>query len=192
MLLPTLVRDGNAAGPARLLPPRVENDYLRGEFDSSPPIVSQIESFFSKKDAKNDHEGLFGAAGGSGPSMYRESIKLHSWLCVAQIVFYGGQIVVRDAWAIFFDSSTIGNPPYAVPEAAVFALLVAVSAAQLWLVPTTFLNYCFATSIETMTKDWAVRKAKRESRALEEEMMEPTTIQRERATKREADQGVFF
>jgi hypothetical protein len=149
MLLPTLVRDSKGGDEAILLPPRYEVDELFQKFNSSPGIFGKIESFFGKP-ARNRHEELFGAAGAAGPELYRNSIKFQMWLAVSQVLLWGGQIVFRDMAAIV-RGSEVGNPDLLYPELALFGLYVALAAAQLWLVPQTFLNYCLATSIESLT-----------------------------------------
>lgn len=174
MLVPTLVRDGGPQGPAVLLPPRYQDEKLRQSFNSSPDWVKPIEEFFRKEkptDGKENngskafHTQLFGAAGESGPEMYRNSIKFHTWLCVTMIVFYTSQIVFRDFSALVAAVSDpeiilrLGNAETVLPELLLFGAFVVFSIAQLTLTPRTFLYYSYATSIEEYTQDWAMAKA---------------------------------
>jgi hypothetical protein len=99
MLVPQLVRDSKAGGTPILLPPRYQDTMLLEEFNSSPYPVGAIESVFGKP-PRNCQERLFGKAGAAGPEIYLKSIKFHMWLVVSQIIFWGGQIVARDAFAL--------------------------------------------------------------------------------------------
>lgn len=159
MLSPTLVRDSNAAGGEVLLPPRYENeDFLREhEERASPFIVRYIESIWAKP-ATNNHERLFGAAGAAGPALYRNSIKYHTWLVTAQIVFWVPQIVLRDAQA-YYNGWQVGNPDLLVPELIVFGTFVLLAAGQLVFAPTAFLTYCLVTSIEQLADETMVQDA---------------------------------
>jgi EF hand len=160
MLVPTLVRDSRMENTARLLPPRFEDDQLLADFNSSPGLVAWIESSLGGNDrpARNGHERLFGAAGAIGPHLYRDSIKFHTWLVVSQIVFWGAQIVARDAAALWQGAET-GNPELVVPELAIFGFYVASAIAQLWLAPQTFLNYSLVTSIEDLASEYAIQES---------------------------------
>ena len=157
MLVPVLVRDSSTGCRATLLPPRYEDKQLMKEFNSSPSIFGWIESFFSEP-PRNDQEKLFGAVGAAGPELYRNSIKFHTWLIVSQIVFWGTQIVARDANALI-QGLEVGNPDLLVPELVVFALYVTSAIGQLLLAPQTFLNYCLVTSIEDLAMDSAINEA---------------------------------
>lgn len=157
MLVPALVRDSKTGGQATLLPPRYEDEQLLEEFNSSPFVFGWIESFFGKP-ARNDQERLFGAAGSAGPSLYRNSIKFHAWLIVSQIVFWGTQIVARDASALM-QGVEVGNPELLVPELGIFGFFVASAIGQLLLAPKTFLNYCLVTSIEDLAMENAITEA---------------------------------
>lgn len=89
MLLPTLVKE-TSDSEAILLPPRYLDPFLLEQFNSSPSIFHWGEQFFTgggskTHPARNAHEELFGAAGAKFPSIYRNSIQFHTWLCVAQI-----------------------------------------------------------------------------------------------------------
>jgi len=165
MLVATLVRDG-MDGPAVLLKPRYQDELLRSQFNSSPGWVRPIEQFFTGggTPARNPHEELFGAAGADGPALYRNSIKFHTWLCVAQIVFMGSQVVARDINALLQHSTVMAHPEAVLPEAIFFGFFVVVSMAQLALAPQTFLCYSQATSIELMTKEWALKSAIQETK----------------------------
>ena len=190
MLVPTLVRDAAAAtttgssggggSSAVLLPPRYEDDNQMKKFHSSPFPFGIVESIFTSpanRQARNNQEALFGAAGRHGPELYSNSIKLHTWFVVAQLVFYSSQIVARDvaAFGIMFDGSSssnwnnvlssvvgssstsllmtsdvVGQPHMLLPELALYGFYCALVVGQLWLVPKTFLDYCLVTSIEEL------------------------------------------
>lgn len=79
--------------------------------------------------------------------VYRDSIRFHTWLCVAQITYSTTQIVFRDATALYLGES-LGNPDGTLPELILWSFFVASAIFQLSLAPTTFLNYCFVTSVE--------------------------------------------
>ena len=79
--------------------------------------------------------------------VYRDSIRFHTWLCVAQIVYSTTQIVARDATALYL-GETLGNPEGTLPELILWSIFVLSAIFQLSLAPTTFLNYCFVTSVE--------------------------------------------
>lgn len=166
MLVATLVRDG-AGGEAVLLKPRYEDDVLRASFSSSPSWVRPVEKFFTNPNTRkprNAHEELFGTAGADGPELYRNSIKYQSWLCVAQIVFMGNEIVGRDLNALLQHSTVMAHPDAVLPEALLYGFFVVLSFAQLALAPQTFLCYSQATSLELMTRESALKKAFRESK----------------------------
>jgi len=157
MLMPTLVRDSNFGGKARLLPPRYVDPKLMEEFNSSPSIFGWYESLFGEP-ARNDQERLFGIAGKAGPELYRNSIKYQTWLLVAQIVFWGGQIVARDINALV-RGLDVGYPDLLLPELGVYGLFTTLALLQLSLVPQTFLNYCLVTSIEDLAQENAITEA---------------------------------
>lgn len=170
MLIPTLVRD-RQSGQARMLPPKYKSDTLRQELNTSPGLFFIIiETLLGGREKpKNDHEYLFGISGGDGPEIYCTSIKFHTWLCVAQAVLLLGQIVLPDMYALLDYNSgkllatDIGNIDLLIPELSLYLGLVLLSLAQLYFTPSAFLNYCTATSIEEMTKEWALKKATKES-----------------------------
>mmetsp|Transcript_3416 Transcript_3416/g.5698 ORF Transcript_3416/g.5698 Transcript_3416/m.5698 type:complete len:595 (-) Transcript_3416:490-2274(-) len=151
MLLPTLVTDG-VNGEAALLPPRYTIDEIRKDFNSSPSIFAWGEQFFTGGGAKtspprNTHEELFGAVGTKFEHVYRDSIRFSSWLCVALIVYSTTQIVFRDMEALYLHAN-VGNPEGLVPELIMWIIFTASAVFQLSLAPTTFLNFCFVTSVE--------------------------------------------
>ena len=163
MLMPTLVRDGAADGEAVLLPPRVEDVQLRSEFHSTPIFFEPIEKIWGKPPT-NDHEGLFGTLGANGKSFFLNSIKLNIWLTVAQVVFYGTDIFARDIAALIQgDMSLVGNPDMLLPEVTVYGLFILLGMGQLYLAPRTFLNYSFATAVESMIDTKRLNKAIRDS-----------------------------
>mmetsp|Transcript_13251 Transcript_13251/g.20651 ORF Transcript_13251/g.20651 Transcript_13251/m.20651 type:complete len:638 (+) Transcript_13251:129-2042(+) len=188
MLAPTLVRDAAAPGePAVVLPARAEDPALLAAFDSSPGPIGPLERLLSGGGPvpRNLNEQLFGAAGGAGPDMYLASIKLQTWLAVAQVVFIAEQVLFRDASALLSgaDLSGGGAPAAAVPvELAVFAGFAACSLATLALVPRTFLNYTFATSIGEMAQPWALRAAAADRQAEEGAARDPLLTDLERIT----------
>ncbi|KAL3800399.1 hypothetical protein ACHAWO_000990 [Cyclotella atomus] len=151
MLLPTLVTD-KQNGVASLLPPRYLDPVLMSQFNSSPSIFEWGEKFFTGGGSvtappRNTHEELFGASGAKFPSVYRDSIRFHTWLNVAQITYSTTQIVFRDAAALYLGEN-VGNPDGTLPEMILWSIFVASAVFQLSLAPTTFLNYCFVTSVE--------------------------------------------
>ncbi|KAL7530275.1 hypothetical protein ACHAXR_003399 [Thalassiosira sp. AJA248-18] len=162
MLLPTLVKE-NTDSEAILLPPRYLDPYLLDRFNSSPSIFGWGEQFFTGGGSKtnpprNAHEELFGASGAKFPSIYRNSIQSHTWLCVAQIVYSTTQIIFRDATALYI-GATVGDPETVLPELILWSAFVASALFQLSLAPTTFLNYCFVTSVEEYVKKGVVKKS---------------------------------
>lgn len=160
MLCPTIVRCNRESDTAIFLPPRYEDEAMRKEFNSSPGFVEYVESFFVNEKSRNAHQELFGAAGGDGPELYANSIKLNLWLCVTQVILFCSEIVFRDLSALLSGSlERAGNPSGIVLEIIVFSTFVALSLANIALTPLTFLNYSYITSIESMTKDTAMRKA---------------------------------
>jgi len=155
MLLPTLVTDG-VNGCAALLPPRYKIDEIRKEFNSSPSIFAWGEEFFTGGGAKtspprNEHEELFGAVGAKFESVYLDSMRFSTWLCVALIVYSTTQIVFRDVAALYLHAD-VGNADGLVPELIVWIIFTASAVFQLSLAPTTFLNFCFVTSVEEYVK----------------------------------------
>lgn len=161
MLLPTLVRE-NADSEAVLLPPRYLDPLLLSEFDSSPGAFAMAERLFAGGGSatpppRNAHEELFGAAGSEFAGAYRNSIRFHTWLCVAQIVYSTTQIVFRDAAALYLGATT-GNPDAVLAELVVWSAFVASAIFQLSLAPTTFLNYCYVTNVEEYVKRGVVNE----------------------------------
>ena len=209
MLLPTLVKE-NTDSEAILLPPRYLDPILLENFNSSPSIFGWGEQAFAGggskvNPARNAHEELFGASGANFSSVFRDSIRFHTWLCVAQIgkwtnTYYGilipyvceiilvtsplscnqllthmwntfivvhivystTQIIARDATALI-TGSNVGDPETIVPELILWSVFVASSAFQLSLAPTTFLNYCFVTSVEEFVKKDEVKNTVRDA-----------------------------
>jgi len=171
MLLPTLVTDG-VNGEAALLPPRYTIDEIRNNFNSSPSIFAWGEQFFTGGGAKtspprNEHEELFGAVGAKFEGVYRDSMRFSTWLCVALIVYSTTQIVFRDMAALYLHSANVGNPEGLVPELIVWIIFTASAVFQLSLAPTTFLNYCFVTSVEEYVKYDIVEEVMREEELCE-------------------------
>ena len=169
MLLPKLVQTPPGSNPegggcvddahhepvanAVLLPPRYEDDYFLDQFNSSPFPFNLIESIWGHRHPpRHRHESLFGAAGSHGPEIYQSSIKLQTWFVVAQLVFILGQIVTRDMAAVAagIPELVVGRPDWVVPELALYCVYSVLLAAQLWLVPKTFLDYSLVTSIERL------------------------------------------
>jgi len=162
MLLPTLFKE-NTNSEAILLPPRYEDPFLLVKFNSSPGIFEWFEQFFTgggskTNPPKNNHEKLFGATGTKFPSIFRDSIKLDTWLSVTIIVYSTTQIILRDAAALYLGADT-GCPDHIVQELVLWSIFVALNIFELSLAPTTFLNYCFVTSVEKFTKENIVKKS---------------------------------
>lgn len=173
MLLPTLVKE-NTDSEAILLPPRYLDPVLLEKFNSSPSIFNWGEQFFTGGGSKsnpprNEHEALFGASGSTFPNVYRDSIRFHTWLCVAQIVYSTTQIIFRDATALLLNDCTVGNPDTILPELLLWSAFVGSSLFQLSLAPLTFLNYSFVTSVEEFVKTDIVKKTIRDAQQIREE-----------------------
>lgn len=107
---------------------------------------------------RNPHEELFGATGSKFPHVYRDSIQFHTWLCVAQIVYSTTQIIIRDGTALYLGEK-VGNPEGIMPELILWSVFVGLELLQLSLAPTTFLNYCFVTSVEEFVRKDMVQGA---------------------------------
>lgn len=165
MLLPTLVTDG-VNGEAALLPPRYTIEEIRKDFNSSPSIFGWGEQFFTGGGAKtspprNEHEELFGAVGAKFEGVYRDSIRFSTWLCVALIVYSTTQIVFRDGAALYLHAN-VGNPEGLIPELVMWIIFTASAVFQLSLAPTTFLNFCFVTSVEEYVKQDVINEVLKE------------------------------
>ena len=166
MLLPTLCRDESSElhedtqkHEVVLLPPRYEDPVFLKAFNSSPGPVSWIESIW-RKEPICDQERLFGTIGRKGPSFYRNSQKFHAWFLVSQIVFWGSQIVARDAVALMHPADrVVGNPDLVMPELGLFSLFLLLDIGLLCLAPRTFLNYSLVSSIEQLAEEDVLREA---------------------------------
>lgn len=146
MLIPQLARNPETKQTEIRQPP-IDDETARNSFSSSPSWVRPIESIWGAQ-ARTPYEKLFGAAGASGPELYGNSIKLHVWLCITHVVFFGTQIIPRDidAWN---GLTTAGDPNHLTAELVTYGSFVLLSLAQLIiLAPTTFWNYCIVTSLE--------------------------------------------
>ena len=187
MLLPTLVTDG-VNGEATLLPPRYTIDEIRSDFNSSPSIFAWGEQFFTGGGAKtspprNTHEEIFGAVGAKFEHVYRDSIRFSTWLCVALIVYSTTQIVFRDMEALILHATTVGNPDGLMPELIAWIIFTASAVFQLSLAPTTFLNFCFVTSVEEYVRRDIVAEVLREEEfcatepTVSETVNEPSTLE---------------
>jgi hypothetical protein len=161
MLVATLVRD-DSDGQVVLLRPRYEDELLRNQFNSSPIWIQPIETFLASGEqsaTNNIHEELFGTAGGNGPDIYRNSIKFHTWFCIAQFVFMA-TLVTRDMKALLEQSTIMAHPDAVLPEIKFLCFWTVLSMIQLTIMtPQTFLCFSQATSLESMTKEWALTKA---------------------------------
>jgi len=171
MLVPTLVK-GSEVGEAILLPPRYMDDHLRDQFNSSPAWVAWIERRLTdggdkKYPSQNQHEELFGAVGSKFPEAYRDSIRFHTWLSVAQITYFTTQIVLRDASALLGGvAGRVDNPNAVASELILWSIFTASSIFELSLAPTTFLDYCFVTSVEKFVKKDIIDKTLMEEECL--------------------------
>ena len=74
------------------------------------------------------------------------------------IVYSTTQIIFRDAAALYLGAD-VGCPTTVVQELILWSVFTASSIFQLSLAPTTFLNYCFVTSVEEFVKKDIVKKA---------------------------------
>ena len=148
MLLPTLVKDSNAAGAVTvLLPPRYEDKELLEECNSSPFIFGWIESVFGEP-ARNDHEILFGKVGAAGPEIYQKSIKDHTWATICLIVFLGLQIVERDIQAIL-EGWQVADIDLVQTELVVYGTYVGLAIG----------DYCLVSSIENLADEYIIDEA---------------------------------
>lgn len=162
MLLPTIVKE-NSDSEAILLPPRYEDEYFMNRFESSPSIFGWGEQFFTgggskTYPARNAHEELFGASGAKFPKIYRQAIQIQTWLTVALIVYSTTQIIYRDTAALYLGAD-VGCSETVVQELILWSVFVASSMFQLSMAPTTFLNYCFVTSVEGFVRKDIVKKS---------------------------------
>lgn len=159
MLMPTLVRDAGQDGRIRLVPPAMENECLRTEFDSTPAIIKPMERFY-RAPATTINAELFGDIGANGPEFYLNSIKFHTWFTVSSLFFIVSEILPRDIYAILHgDTVQVGDPTNLAPELIAFGAFAIMDALILSLTPTTFLNYCLVTSVEDLKREWAIEKA---------------------------------
>jgi hypothetical protein len=156
MLLPSLVQE-YIDGPIKIIPPGIENQYIRSKFDSSRPsfIIKPLERLFRKELPKTINMELFGEIGANGPDVYLNSIKFQTWFSVINLYFFSSQILFRDLYAICNPSQSVnvGNPEYIIPEVITFGLLLVLNAVQIYVAPTTFLNFCLVTCVEDLKQD---------------------------------------
>uniref|UniRef100_A0A7S3PAG3 Uncharacterized protein n=1 Tax=Amphora coffeiformis TaxID=265554 RepID=A0A7S3PAG3_9STRA len=140
MLLPRLGRT-SSTGEVDVLAAPIDVKGLRENFNSSPSWVQPLEALWAKP-AVTDYDRLFGMAGAAGLDLYRNSIKIQSWLCITNIVFFGTQIVPRDLGAIL-SGAQVGAPEYLTIELLTYGSFVVLSLLQLLFVsPRAFWNYC--------------------------------------------------
>lgn len=146
MIIPRLAED-SVSGEPIILPPAVDVDHLREKFCSSPNWVRPVEQIWAEP-ANTNYEQLFGIAGGAGLELYLNSIKLHSWLCITNVVFFGTQIVPRDVNAVL-TGAEVGAPEFLKPELLIYASFVFVSLLQLiFISPRAFWSYCLVACSE--------------------------------------------
>ena len=96
------------------------------------------------------------------PGIYRSSIQFHTWFSVALIIYSTTQIISRDMTALYLNhglGGNVGNPETIMPELILWSIFVVSTVFQLSLAPTTFLNYCFVTSVEEYVKVDVVKKS---------------------------------
>eukprot|EP00977_Amphora_coffeiformis_P007652 scaffold1690_cov182-Amphora_coffeaeformis.AAC.9 len=146
MLLPRLGRT-SSTGEVDVLAAPIDVKGLRENFNSSPSWVQPLEALWAKP-AVTDYDRLFGMAGAAGLDLYRNSIKIQSWLCITNIVFFGTQIVPRDLGAIL-SGAQVGAPEYLTIELLTYGSFVVLSLLQLLFVsPRAFWNYCLVACLE--------------------------------------------
>lgn len=161
MLMPTVVRLEGEDGTGQLLPPAVESDSRREEFQarSTPFWAKPVEQLYAAP-ATNRVEELFGVAGGNGLSLYLNSIKFHTWLVVTSLVVFTSNILPRDLYALtHLDTVKVGDPENLIPEVAVFGFFALVNIAQLAVQPTTVLNFCLISCVEDNVDSAALDQA---------------------------------
>lgn len=135
-----------------IIPPRVECAESRAAFQSTPDFLKPLEGL-EREPPRTRVEELFGHVGKGGPAFYLESIKLHTWICVASLVGFGFQIIPRDLYVLFDPDSHAGRPDLLVPEIAFFSGIVVVNLFQLWLAPKTFLNFCLIECVNNLVSE---------------------------------------
>jgi hypothetical protein len=135
MILPTVVYDPSI-GSARILSPRIDSQEQRAEFDSSPPDIAGWETAIREKinpTGASDESilsSLYGKAGSDGSQMYLDSIRYHTWLVIASIVFYGTSIISRD-WSVLSSGGGIAW------EFVMYSVLMGLNLGQAFLLPVT-------------------------------------------------------
>lgn len=150
MLVPRLELDP-LDNTVRIIPPRVESPEARQSFHSTPNFLKPLEDLFRELPTTRVEE-LFGHVGKGGPAFYLESIKLHTWICVASLIGFGAQIIPRDLFVLANPDQMAhaGRPDLLVPEISFFSLIVVFNLFQLWLAPKTFLNFCLIECVNNL------------------------------------------
>eukprot|EP00977_Amphora_coffeiformis_P017504 scaffold5771_cov171-Amphora_coffeaeformis.AAC.21 len=120
----------------------------RKSFDSTPWFAQPVESLFGQAPTNRVQE-LFGTIGANGPNFYFESIKLHTWLCVATLVAFAFQILPRDIMALISRADGVGLPDLLGPEIFVQASYAVMNMVFLFYVsPVAFMNFAIISCVE--------------------------------------------
>eukprot|EP00544_Gedaniella_sp_CCMP2646_P000417 CAMPEP_0202509580 /NCGR_PEP_ID=MMETSP1361-20130828/52847_1 /ASSEMBLY_ACC=CAM_ASM_000849 /TAXON_ID=210615 /ORGANISM="Staurosira complex sp., Strain CCMP2646" /LENGTH=547 /DNA_ID=CAMNT_0049143807 /DNA_START=319 /DNA_END=1963 /DNA_ORIENTATION=- len=147
MLVPRLQLQSD--NTLRIIPPRVESPKSRRAFTSTPDFLKPLEEL-AREPPTTRVEELFGRVGKGGPAFYLESIKLHTWICVASLIGFGAQIIPRDLYVLTHADTTAGRPDLLVPEIVFFSGIVVFNLFQLWLAPKTFLNFMLIECVNNL------------------------------------------
>ena len=153
MLIPRLLKsntcsDSGAASTEMIAPARGENEFERENFSSTPWFINPIESIGAKPSSNRVQE-LFGTIGGNGIKFYFESIKLHTWLCVATLVAFAFQIIPRDLFAYFSHAEGVGLPSMLGPELIIQGAYAVMNLVFLFYVsPIAFMNFAIISCAE--------------------------------------------
>ena len=155
MLLPRILKvpgDSKDEAQFEIVSPPIDSSELRKEFLESSMTrwgwFQSIESIWAKP-PQSKYDEIFGAAGGAGLDLYRNSIQKQTWFCITQIFFFGTQIISRDLTALWTHNPSIGNPQYLVPELVTYGIFFVVSLLQLlYLSPRSFWNFCLVSSLQ--------------------------------------------
>ena len=130
------------------MPPAGECASERSDFSSTPWFAQPVESLFAQP-ATNRVQELFGTVGGNGVDFYFESIKLHTWLCVATLVAFAFQIVPRDLFALLSGVEGVGLPDLLGPELLIQSSYAILNLLFLLVIsPVAFMNFAIISCVE--------------------------------------------
>ncbi|CAJ1966157.1 unnamed protein product [Cylindrotheca closterium] len=149
MLIPRLTTNKMVDPATELVTkPAGESATARRFFASTPWFAEPVETVFAKPSTNRVQE-LFGTVGGNGVNFYFESIKLHTWLCVATLVAFAFQIIPRDLFAFFSNVEGVGIPSQVVPELMVQGTYAVMNIVfLLYVSPIAFMNFAIISCAE--------------------------------------------